>query len=149
MNAMSLRKGCYKIIIGRPGGNNVFNEGKSFFNVNGKQNEKESRFITSLNNILYEYGLSTTVKLVDYATEKKFLPVNTDMFYKCAAQTFIDIFVDWFQENKYSSLAPSHKYIEYISEKNKQLSVDGKLKRTPKNEGESDFVFTGGTTNKF
>jgi arylsulfatase A-like enzyme len=149
MNALALRKGCYKIIIGRPGGNNVINEGKTFFNVDGKQNEKESKLITSLNTILYEYGLSNSIKLIDYATEKKFLPVNTDMFYKCGVQTFIDILIDWFQENKYSSLSPSHKYIEYLNDQNKQLFTEGKLKNTPKNEGVFDFVFTGGTTNKY
>jgi arylsulfatase A-like enzyme len=149
MNAISLRKGCYKIIIGRPGGNNVYHEGQKFFSIAGDDNNKEAFYITALNRLLIDYGLSSSVKIIDYLVENKYLPVNTDMFYKCGLQNFIDILIDWTQKRKYFSMTGSSKYIEFINENNKKLEKEDKLKTTPKNEGILDFVYTNGTTNKY
>jgi arylsulfatase A-like enzyme len=149
MNAIAVRKGCYKIIIGRPGGNNIYKEGDAFLSVKGEDNNKETKYLTELNRILYDYGLSTSVKLIDYLVERKYLPVNTDMFYKCGVQNFIDMVIDWLEDRKYHSLTASSDYIKFLNEKNRKLLEEHKLNQTPKNEDILDFVFTNGTTNKF
>jgi len=114
MNSLALRKGCYKIIIGPPGGNNVFFESQKFFvmNVDGEENKKNSLFVTNLNNYLYKYGLNGAISAIDIATKLKVFPVNTDMFYKCGVNTIIDILIDWIADTKYNTMSASNKYIK-------------------------------------